>query len=49
MTFVSNELDIDMSSVFQEAQSQANIIEDSIIYVDNLHPMEFISAGYKYV
>ena len=39
MSFVSNKLGIDMSASFQEAQSQANTIEESIIYVDNLQQM----------
>ena len=49
MSFVSNELIIDMSAAFQESKYQANKIEESILYVDNLHPMEFVSAWGKYV
>ena len=36
MSFVSNKLGIDMSALFQEAQFQANKVEDSILYVDNI-------------
>ena len=39
-----DKLGIDMSASFQEAQFQANTIEESILYVDNVHQMEFISA-----
>ena len=45
MSFVSNELGIDISASFQEVQFQANTIEDSILYVDNLHPMEFFLSS----
>ena len=44
MSFVSNKLGIDMSASFQEAQFQANTIEESILYVDNVQRMEFVSA-----
>ena len=47
MDFVWNKLCIDTSAAFQEAQFQANIIEDNIIYMDNLHPMEFVSSRGK--
>ena len=39
MSFVSNKLGIDMSASFQEAQFQANTIEDSNLYVDNIQRM----------
>ena len=32
-----------MSASFQEAQFQANTIEDSNLYVDNIQRMEFVS------
>ena len=47
MAFISNKLSIDMSAAFQEAQLQAKNIEDSILYVDDLHPIVFFSVGVK--
>ena len=44
MSFVSNKLGIDMSASFQEAQFQANTIEESILFVDNVQQMEFVSV-----
>ena len=44
MYFVSNKPGIDMSASLQEAQSQANTIEESILYVNNVQRMEFVSA-----
>ena len=44
MSFVSYKPGIDMSASFREAQSQSNIIEDGILYVENVQRMEFVSA-----
>ena len=49
MKLISNKLGIDMSAEFQEAQFQENKTEEIILYIDNLHPMNFVSAGGKYV
>ena len=38
-----------MHAAFQEAQFQSNTIENSLLYMDNLQPMEFFSSGVKYV
>ena len=37
-----------MSASFQESQFQANTIEDSILYVENVQRMEFVSAWEQY-
>ena len=47
MAFVSKGLHIDMSATFQEAQLQANTIDESILYLDNLHTMSYVSSGGK--
>ena len=44
MAFVSNEHVIDMSAAFQEEKLQAKKIEESILYVDNLQPMDLVST-----
>ena len=44
MDFISNKTIIDMSAAFQEEKYQANITEDSILYMDNLHTMKLFSA-----
>ena len=49
MAFISNKLGIDMSAAFQEAQLQANTIEESILHLDTLHPISFVSSLGKYV
>ena len=49
ISFVSNELGVNISAAFQKDQFQANTIKDSILYVYNLQTMVFVSAGGKYV
>ena len=44
MSFVSNKFCIDTSALFQEAQFQANTIEEIILYVKNVQKMELISS-----
>ena len=47
MDFLSNELGSDTSAEFQVSQFQENSIEESIIYMYQPQPTEFVSAGDK--
>ena len=48
MAFISNQIIIDTSTAFQETQLQEITIKYIVLFVYNLHPMSFISAGTKY-
>ena len=49
ISLVSNEIPLDTGADYQESQSVSKAIIDDIISVNNLEPLEFLTAGSKLV